>query len=929
MRLQKIKSFLNNLLTAALGKDLAFALAKAIPNLASALSALSSIYVISFAMVSAQKQELLIAGACLAFLSLAFGMQANKGKTLSQALFRAVVDYGYLSSVIVSGLGLLFLFRDSLAFSATWFVTSLLVAAFRLSFNQTILVSHQAFKGKNQTNTRSQINRRLVKNGVSVVIPCRNGMLYLQDAVESVLSQTYTNWELIIVDDCSTDETLRTAHELSLLDSRIRVIHLRKNVGLPGARNSGFMISRGKYVLFLDSDDALLPDCLEKRISLIGRSNDAWGAGAKTKQVEAKYDWRSLKDSNSSERVEKITLGSISANSPFAVHEIMLKSSVFRSLGGFDEALVSGAEDADFWLRALRSGARFYRSESPDSVYRQHQDSMISTDVVRQAEQTIEVIQKSLRGKSGGFSYVETLEAQAVQTRLFQFIGMTLAPNDESARAKLIGMLSTQEYFVLPPEIAFFEIKKGLNRNLKRNDILLSDDESAELIMQIEEIAERYSTSRMLGAVEELALQGSKSVVFVETAGQMKALNDSLLGLPDEHLPTLIIAEAFTGNQGAMEVLDSMGRTYQTLSLTQYQLRGPRFSNFFVFEPLSWLAFQLLNQAHLENSTIFSISTNWSELVTVEDDDYKNTLLTELNSNIQCISLDQMSEYVYLGEAVSRVQRSQFNVSKLVGVSRSGTQGDYEGLVNPDFDELDRFKNMYSGQKCIIIGNGPSLNLIDFSLFKDTPTFGVNSIFLAKDRLPNPITFYVVEDTKVFEENELKIFEFAQECDNAFLPTLYKDRAKDQGKFTFFRMNGGFYRKDDPYYCHPRFSFSINEVTYCGQSVTMQNLQLAFWMGFTEIALVGMDFSYTIPKETEVIGHHYHSKGDDPNHFDKSYFGAGKTWKDPRLNRVAANYELAKTAYEAAGRNIYNCTVGGNLEVFERVSLEEFLGTKN
>ena len=923
MKLHRLKLYINDVLTRFLGKSLAFALVKAIPSFTVSTLLLSSIYITSIAIVSDKKLLLLVSGTSAALFAIALGSVFKLKESLNSFLFKAFSGYGYLSGLFVTCIGAVFVFPDFRTLSIVWLSASTLVAIVRLSRNRTILVSHQIFLKANVTSIA------LASSGVSIVIPCRNGNLYLRDSVESILTQTYINWELIIVDDCSTDDSLQISYDLASKDSRIKVLHLRKNVGLPAARNSGFMAAKGRYIIFLDCDDALLPDALTKRISLMSRSNDAWGAGAKTKQVESTFDWRNFKNSKPLERVEKITLGSVSANSPFAVHEIMMKSDVFRTLGGFDETLMNGAEDADFWLRALQSGARFYRSEIPDSIYRQHPGSMISTNIVQQAEQTIGVIQNSLRREINGFSYAETLEAQAVQSRLFQFIGMTFSPNDTSSRAKLLDLLSTQSRFVLPPEIAFFEINKGFKRNSMRNDATPVKGEVTNLEKEMQDIAENFSSLKNLFVANSLVLPAAKSVVFVENAAQMSSLNSSLSDVTDNELPTLMFAEAFTGNQGALEILGSSGRSYQTLTLTQYQITGFKFSNLLVFEPTSWLALQLIKQALSEGTKVFSIYASWSSSVTVDDDDYSNVYLEEMQADVQRIPLDQVPEFTCHGQTVARVQRGPFNVNKLVGVKSSGTQGDYAGLSTPDGDELNRFKNMYAGKKCIIIGNGPSLNLIDFSLFKDTPTFGVNSIFLAKDRLPGPITFYVVEDTKVFEENEPKIYEFAQECDNTFLPTLYKERAKDRGKFIFFRMNGGFYRKDDPYYCHPRFSFSVDEVTYCGQSVTMQNLQLAFWMGFTEVALVGMDFSYTIPKETEVIGHHYHSKGDDPNHFDKSYFGAGKTWKDPRLNRVAANYEVAKIAYEVAGRKIFNCSVGGSLEVFDRKSLEEFLEVKN
>jgi hypothetical protein len=84
-----------------------------------------------------------------------------------------------------------------------------------------------------------------------------------------------------------------------------------------------------------------------------------------------------------------------------------------------------------------------------------------------------------------------------------------------------------------------------------------------------------------------------------------------------------------------------------------------------------------------------------------------------------------------------------------------------------------------------------------------------------------------------------------------------------------------------------------------------------------------MDFSYQIPTDAVRRGHLITSMSDDPNHFHPSYFGAGKTWKDPQLDRVLANYALAKEMFEADGREIVNATVGGALELFDRMDLAD------
>jgi hypothetical protein len=108
--------------------------------------------------------------------------------------------------------------------------------------------------------------------------------------------------------------------------------------------------------------------------------------------------------------------------------------------------------------------------------------------------------------------------------------------------------------------------------------------------------------------------------------------------------------------------------------------------------------------------------------------------------------------------------------------------------------------------------------------------------------------------------------------------------------------------------------------------VTIINLQLAYYMGFTEVILIGMDFSYTIPDDAKIDGSNITSMSDDPNHFHPDYFGKGKVWKDPQLDRVLANYRLANLVYESDGRRIVNATPGGKLELFERVPYDELFG---
>ena len=244
-------------------------------------------------------------------------------------------------------------------------------------------------------------------------------------------------------------------------------------------------------------------------------------------------------------------------------------------------------------------------------------------------------------------------------------------------------------------------------------------------------------------------------------------------------------------------------------------------------------------------------------------------------------------------------------------------------IYGHDKKALQLLKDKWKGEKCIIIGNGPSLNKIDFDLLKDKYTFGVNGIFYKSDELKDfKPYFYTVEDTAVMKDNLQRINDYDL-SQYKFFPSIYKKMVKNRKNTMFLNMNRGFYDKRNTFFEFPRFSPDISERIYCGQSVTIMNLQLAFYFGFSEVYLIGMDFSYEVQKSAIIDEHRIISQEDDINHFHPDYFGKGKVWHDPKLECVMKSYNLCKTIYEMHGRKIYNSTVGGKLELFERKPLED------
>lgn len=238
----------------------------------------------------------------------------------------------------------------------------------------------------------------------------------------------------------------------------------------------------------------------------------------------------------------------------------------------------------------------------------------------------------------------------------------------------------------------------------------------------------------------------------------------------------------------------------------------------------------------------------------------------------------------------------------------------------PDSRKIRKLKNKFKGKRCFILGNGPSLNKVDLSLLKNEYSFAVNGIFYKTEETGYKPTFYVVEDKAVMKDNVLKINDY--DAPYKFFPVNYRNSLKNRKNTLFFKMNAGFYQKNSPNYGIPRFSTDASRELYCGQSVTMINLQLAFYLGFDQVYLIGMDFSYKIPNSALVDGLTIVSTEDDENHFHPEYFGKGKTWHDPQLEKVLLSYKMMDLAYSAAGKKIFNATVGGKLEVFERADFK-------
>jgi hypothetical protein len=226
---------------------------------------------------------------------------------------------------------------------------------------------------------------------------------------------------------------------------------------------------------------------------------------------------------------------------------------------------------------------------------------------------------------------------------------------------------------------------------------------------------------------------------------------------------------------------------------------------------------------------------------------------------------------------------------------------------------LPKFQNTHVGQRCFIIGNGPSLKNTDLSLLKNEVTFGLNRIYMNFDAMGFETTYHVVV-------NELVVEQCATEIAALKMP-----------KFMGWHCRDLMDRKTDTTFLHTRsglrswFFTDLTEGCWEGSTVTMVAIQLAYYMGFREVVLIGVDHSYKFEgnPHAEVT-----SQGDDPNHFNDQYFGKGFRWHLPDLEGSELSYRIANHVFRQSGRRIIDATVGGKLQVFPKVDYSSLFDTQ-
>lgn len=220
---------------------------------------------------------------------------------------------------------------------------------------------------------------------------------------------------------------------------------------------------------------------------------------------------------------------------------------------------------------------------------------------------------------------------------------------------------------------------------------------------------------------------------------------------------------------------------------------------------------------------------------------------------------------------------------------------------------LAALKDVHKGERCFVIGNGPSLKYTDVSKLKNEHTFGMNRIYLAFPDWGFRTSYLVSVNNLVNEQcyQDFQTLDMPKFFSWRSRKLLYPQGRPDENTHFLFTT-----------YTGPKFAHDARERLWEGATVTFACLQLAFHMGFDDVILIGVDHSFASegkPNTTVVSG------GDDPNHFDPGYFGKGFRWQLPDLDTSEQGYLLARMHFENAGRRILDATIGGKLSVYPKI----------
>lgn len=228
-----------------------------------------------------------------------------------------------------------------------------------------------------------------------------------------------------------------------------------------------------------------------------------------------------------------------------------------------------------------------------------------------------------------------------------------------------------------------------------------------------------------------------------------------------------------------------------------------------------------------------------------------------------------------------------------------------------DTYSIKKYKDIHKGETCFIVGNGPSMTMDDLDKIHDlgVKSFACNKIYLAFDKTDWRPDYFFVSDSKVVLNIDYE--KIGLKKNNMFFPRKFKSEIGFGNYYEVLMHN---------WLEHGDFSTDAHKGLYQCETVIADALQVAYYMGFQKIYIIGVDFSYNMQSVDEK---NKTFKNGENNYFIKDYASNGEVLNLPNQQANILGFQAAREGFESNGREIYNATRGGKLEVFIRKDLDE------
>lgn len=302
-----------------------------------------------------------------------------------------------------------------------------------------------------------------MKVDVSVIMSVYNGEAYLAEAIESIINQTFQNWELIVINDCSTDSTAQILADFAQKDARVKVHPNEVNLRLPTSLNKAISLCSGKYIARMDADDISLPGRLEKQYKFMGENPDVSLSSCRFMTVKnGVYASGGAGGRCDSDAIKAMLL----VANPILHPGVIAKAEVMKEFC-YDTTLTC-TEDLELWTRLAMANHKMKILPECLLIYRLHDKQITSTTLERQHTEVLKIQQKY---------YSSLLQAMDEDMQKFYISGVYFKENASIDRfvkyAKWLKSLANENFDKKAIDYALFEILAEYKRGtVAKSDVI-------------------------------------------------------------------------------------------------------------------------------------------------------------------------------------------------------------------------------------------------------------------------------------------------------------------------------------------------------------------------------------------------------------------------------------------------------------------------